>query len=210
MRALGARSVPVVSRGGEYVFAQVISDVAQFLELDEDTQPCLSPDELAGRLDRNLAAAIRFVSQMPDAHLEKQLPNRPRSWRVLMHHIFQIPVAFLDLEEQGTALDYQTLVAPPADNLVSSADIAAYGAAVRARFSGWWNRVQGEDFSVVVPTYFGETTRHELLERTVWHATQHTRQVASLLEQVGIAVDRPLTAGDIEGLPLTEKVWDEG
>lgn len=210
LRTLGARSVPVVSRGGEYVFAQVISDVVQFLGLDDDTQPCLSPLELAQRLNHNLAAAIRFVDQMPDAYLENQLPNRPRSWRVLMHHVFQIPVAFLDLEEHGTTLDYQTLVAAPPDDLLSSADIAAFGGTVRARFNAWWSRVQGEDFAGNVPTYFGETTRHEMLERTVWHSTQHTRQVASLLEQVGIAADGPLRASDIAGLPLTEKVWDDG
>ena len=48
-----------------------------------------------------------------------------------------------------------------------------------------------------------------MLERTVWHSTQHVRQAASLLEQAGIEPDRPLTAHDIQGLPLTEKVWDE-
>ena len=46
-------------------------------------------------------------------------------------------------------------------------------------------RTSGEDFEGQVPTYFGGTTRHEMLERTVWHSTQHVRQVASLLEQCG-------------------------
>ena len=49
-----------------------------------------------------------------------------------------------------------------------------------------------------------------MLERTVWHSTQHVRQLASLLEQSDIEPDRPLTAADIEGLPLTDKIWDEG
>jgi hypothetical protein len=60
-----------------------------------------------------------------------------------------------------------------------------------------------------VPTYFGGTTRHEMLERTVWHSAQHVRQIASLLDRAGVAPDRPLTADDIRGLPLTEMVWDE-
>ena len=50
-----------------------------------------------------------------------------------------------------------------------------------------------------MPTYFGGTTRHEMLERTVWHSTQHIRQIAALLEQVGIAPDAPLTARDTDG-----------
>ena len=209
LRALGARSVPVVSRGEAYVFAQVISDVVSFLGLEDDPSPELSPAALSERLSRNLEAAARFVRQMPDAHLERELPNRPRSWRVLMHHVFQIPTAFLDLEEKGEALDYALLVAPPPDSLDSSEAIAVFGEQVRARFDAWWVNVKDEDFSGQVPTYFGGTTRHEMLERTVWHSTQHVRQVASLLEQVGIAPDRPLGPADIEGLPLTENVWDE-
>ena len=61
----------------------------------------------------------------------------------------------------------------------------------------------------MVPTYFGATTRHEMLERTVWHSTQHVRQIASLLEQAGVTPDRPLTTDQIRGLPLTDKVWDD-
>jgi hypothetical protein len=50
--------------------------------------------------------------------------------------------------------------------------------------------------------------RHEMSERTVWLSTQHTRQIASLLEQAGIIPDRPLGRDDIRGLPLTDKIWD--
>ena len=60
-----------------------------------------------------------------------------------------------------------------------------------------------------MPTYFGETSRHEMFGRTVWHSTQHTRQIASLLEHGGIRPDRPLGPDDIRGLPLTDKIWDE-
>jgi len=46
-------------------------------------------------------------------------------------------------------------------------------------------------------------------ERTTWHAAQHVRQTAMLLEQFGIAPDRPLTKEDLAGLPVTGKVWDD-
>ena len=49
-----------------------------------------------------------------------------------------------------------------------------------------------------------------MMERTVWHSAQHVRQIASLLDRAGVAPDRPLTAGDIAGLPLTDTIWDEG
>ena len=146
---------------------------------------------------------------MPDDRLGDELPNRPRSWRVLMHHAFQVPTSFLNMEETGDMLTYEDLVAPPPETLKTGADIAGFGEAVRVRFRNWWKSVEGQDFSGDVPTYFGGTSRHEMLERTVWHSTQHFRQIASLLDQAGIIPDRPLTQHDIRDLPLTEKVWDE-
>jgi hypothetical protein len=209
LRRIGARSVPVVSKGDDFVFAQVIKDVVDFLELEDDTAPDLSPAELAGRYDTILEAAIRLMRQMPDARLDNELPNRPRKWRVLMHHIYQIPTAFLEMEETGRSLAYETLTAAPPDDLKTSADFADFGETVRTRFRTWWEGAAEKDFDEEVPTYFGGTTRHEMLERTVWHSAQHVRQVASLLEQAGITPDGPLGADHIRGLPLTEKVWDE-
>jgi hypothetical protein len=201
--------VPVVSRGRRFVFAQVIRDVVEFLELDEKTGPVLSPAELYERYDHVLASAIRLVRQMPDDKLETQLPNRPRSWRMVMHHIFQIPTAYLDMEEEGGTLSRERLGVRPPPEMQTSAAIADFGEGVRARLNAWWPRVAEQDFKMSVPAYFGDTTRHEMFERTVWHSAQHTRQVASLLEQAGIVPDRPLTRDDIRGLPLTDKIWDD-
>ena len=208
LQRLGARSVPVVSRGDKFIFAQVIKDVVDFLGLKDDTAPELSPDELKRRYDGILETAIGLVRAMPDDKLENQLPNRPRSWRVLMHHEFQIPVAFLDMEDTGETMIYEKLVAPPPDDMETSAAVAEFGDTVRKRFKEWADRTSGEDFSVRVQTYFGGTTRHEMLERTVWHSAQHVRQVGSLLEQADVTPVKLITAADIRGLPLTDKIWD--
>ena len=199
----------MVSRGADFVFAQVIKDVVDFLGLADDTRPELSPAELAARYLHVLGTAIRLTRQMPDGELENELPNRPRSWRVLMHHLFQIPNAFLDMDATGTPMRYEDLTAPPPGDMRSSADIAAFGERTRARFQAWWEEAGDQDFDREMEVYFGTTSRHEMLERTVWHTTQHVRQLASLLEQAGVQPDAPLSAADIAGLPLTDKVWDE-
>lgn len=144
---------------------------------------------------------------MPDEHLARELPNRPRSWRVLLHHVFQIPVAYLDMEDTGETLSYENMVGPPPDDMTTSESIARFGEDVRARFAAWGEKARGQDFAGQVPTYFGGTTRHEMLERTVWHSTQHVRQVGALLEEVGIKPAAPVTAADIKGLPLTDTIW---
>ena len=210
LRALGARSVPVVARDGRFVYAQVMSEVIAFLGLGEAGGPVLAPAALAARADVVLATAARLVRQFPDSALENVLPNRPRSWRVLAHHVFQIPVAFLEMEEKGTRLEYEVMTAAPPEDMRTGASIAAFGEAVRQRFAAWWARTAAADFTQPVETYFGGTSRHEMLERTVWHSAQHVRQLATLLESIGVAPDQPLGAAEIRGLPLTDKVWDEG
>ena len=127
-----------------------------------------------------------------------------------MHHVFQVTNAFLDMEESGNELTYESLTASPPAMLQSSSDLANFGEKIKKLFAEWWRVNRKEDFSNQVPTYFGGTTRHEMLERTVWHTAQHVRQVASLLEQVGVVPDRPLNPYQIRGLPLTETIWDEG
>lgn len=209
LQALGARSVPIVSQGDRFVYAQVIKDVVDFLGLEDDTKPTLNPDELAGRYDTVLDTAIRLVRQMPDDHLARELPNRPRSWRVLMHHVFQIPASFLDMEESGVPLAYEAMTAAPPDDMLSSEAIACFGEATQIRFNQWWADAQASDFDTEIEPYFGKTTRHEMFERVVWHTAQHVRQIASLLEQVGVSPDRPLSAADTTDLPLTDKVWDD-
>ena len=209
LRRLGARSVPIVARGDRFVFAQVIRDVVAFLGLAEDGGPALSPAQLAARYPQVLDTAIRLVRQMPDEALGRELPNRPRSYRVLLHHIFQIGAAFLDMEQKGGGLTRERLEIGPGPAM-SSGEIAVFGEGVRERFRGWWQDAKAEDFARPVEAYFGEAARHEVLERTVWHSAQHTRQLASLLERLGIAPDRPLGPADIKGLPLTDRIWDEG
>lgn len=208
LQALGARSVPVVSRDKEFVYAQVIGDVVSFLDLDDDTAPELSPPELIERYNHVLEVAVKLVAQMPDESLGNMLPDRPRSWLVLMHHVFQIPVAFLDTESTGDSLTYESFTVEPPGDMTSSAQVASFGESVRLRFKAWGERVAGEDFARTAPTYYGDTSRHEVLERTVWHSTQHVRQVASLLELAEVQTDIGLATADLAGLPLTDKIWD--
>ena len=208
LRALGAKSVPVVSRGDQFVFAQSIRDVVAFLGLDAAPGPELSPRELVERLDLILSAARRYTLQMPAAELETAQPNRPRTYRALLYHIFRIPDAFLEMTRGGT-LEYEMLVAPPPEDMRTTGDIAAYGEAVRQGILAWWRARDDETCGERVATYYGAQPLHEVLERTTWHPCQHVRQLMALLERLGIQPDRPLTAADLSGLPLPAGVWDQ-
>ena len=83
------------------------------------------------------------------------------------------------------------------------------GEQVLARAKAWWAAYPDKTCAQPTPTYFGEHPLHVVLERTVWHPAQHTRQLMLVLESLGIAPDRPLGAADLAGLPLPAKAWDE-
>ncbi|MEO8718612.1 MAG: DinB family protein [Burkholderiales bacterium] len=209
LRQLGARSVPIVARGEKFVFAQTIGDVIDFLGLKVKPQERLGPQALMQKLDLVLTAAARYVRQIPAAELDKPFRNRNRPIRVLAHHVFRIVEGFLESMQDGRELTYDRIMQDMAPSLRSPEDIARYGEGVLARAQKWWAAYPDKSCAKPMATYFGEHPVHVVLERTVWHPAQHTRQLMLVLESLGIAPDRALGAADLAGLPLPEKAWDE-
>lgn len=206
LRRLGARSVPVLSRGDGWTFAQNIAAVVKFLDLKEATGPVLPAPELVARLQFFVATAQRLIAQMPDDRLGTEVPNRPRSYRVLGHHIFRIPEVFVETA-QGATLTHESLMsAPPAD--MGSAEIAAYGAQVGARLDAWWAAQTDKSGKQTVNTYYGPQTLHEVLERTTWHCGQHVRQWVMLLGMNGVPAADPPGDDAFANLPMPSNVWD--
>ncbi|MFO1024560.1 MAG: hypothetical protein U1E70_05195 [Acetobacteraceae bacterium] len=207
LRRLGARSVPVLSRGDEWVFAQNLGHVVKFVGLQEDVGPVLSPDQLVQRLTTFLTTAVQIVRQMPDDRLETEVPNRPRSYRVLAHHIFRIPESLLETAA-GAYMDNMTSNAPPPDDMRTTAAITAYGQDVLDRVRAWWGTQADKTASATVQTYYGPQSLHELLERTTWHSGQHVRQWFMLLEMAGVTPEVRLGDAEYAGLPMPSSVWD--
>lgn len=209
LRKLGARSVPIVARGERFVFAQTIGDVIGFLGLKVKPQERLDPEALMAKLELVLTAAARYVRQIPDGELDKPFRNRNRPIRVLAHHVFGIVEGFLLSMEDGRELTYNRIMQEMPAALRTGDDIARYGESVLARAQQWWTAYPDKTCAKPMATYFGEHPVHIVLERTVWHPAQHTRQLMLVLESLGIAPERPLAAADLAGLPLPEKAWDE-
>ena len=209
LQRLGARSIPVLSRGDEFVFAQNIAQVVQFLKLNEKTGPVLSPVQLIERLEKYIDAALRIIPQMPDDKLDTQVPNRPRSYRALAHHMFRIPEAFLEIAAGAEFTSGLPTAVPNEVDMASTAALAAYGRGVRERVAGWWDETPEKACRQQVQTYYGPQRLHEVLERTTWHIGQHTRQWVMLLGMAGITADRPLGDSDFADLPMPKKVWDD-
>ena len=112
LHELGARNVPMVARGELHVSGLNLREVDAFLGLDVEAATILPSGELVQRLDGVLSAAQRYLRQLPDDQMAQQLPGRPRSYRELTHHIFQITRAFLAVT-RGGELTYESLVEAP-------------------------------------------------------------------------------------------------
>ena len=211
LEALGVRMVPLVARGTgkgvEWVSGQILRDVARIAGIEMNRE-VLPTEALRDRINGILDGAIRFSAQLPEAHLDDMLPNRPRSFRDLASHIFQIVDAFVG-ETEGTPLTVDVYYRPAPPHVRSAADLAASGIVTRARFNAWWEGHKGGDFSRKAEVYYGEQTLHDYMERAAWHSGQHTRQLMLVLEKLGIAPDRPMTDADFAGLPMPEQVWDD-
>ncbi len=209
LRKLGARSVPIVARGGKFVFAQTIGDVIKFLGLDVRQQERLSPEALMAKMDLALTAAARYVRQIPAAELDKPFRNRNRPIRALAYHVFRIVEGFLESMHDGCLLTYERIMTDAPPSVQTGEDIARYGEDVLARARQWWAACPDRSCQSPMETYFGTHPVHVVLERAVWHPAQHVRQLMLILETLGIQPDRPLSAADLAGLPLPEKAWDE-
>jgi glutaredoxin len=205
---LGAKSVPVVARGDRFVFAQAIGDVIDFLGLKVKPQERLAPEALMQRLDLVLTAATRYIRQIPADQLQKPFRNRNRPIRALAFHVFRIVEGFLESMQDGAELTYDRIMRDNAPASLTTDDLARYGEDVLERAKAWWAAYPDKSCARPMPTYFGEHPVHVVLERTVWHPAQHTRQLMLILESLGIAPDRPLSAADLAGLPLPERAWD--
>ena len=204
------RTVPVVALGQQYVFAQNLEDVAEFVGLQGTGHTPLPPGQLILKWVLVLRAVQRYIRQVPAARLdERVIDNRDRSIRLMGHHVFRIAEAFLETTVDGVEYSAQLANQPPADGTFTTGpEIAAYGDGVNKRLQQWWDGLADKSCEGKVKTFFGLQPIHALFERSTWHSAQHARQLAAVLERFGIEPEVRLTKEDLAGLPLPEGLWE--
>jgi glutaredoxin len=206
----GLKRVPIVAKGDAWVDGQSLKDIARLVGIAYQATRQLPPVELVARLLAVIDGATRYVGQIAPADLEGTiLPNRPRSLTQLSYHLLNVADAFVEHEE-GIALTFAAYCREPAPGTMSKAELLAYGERVRGRVAGWW-QASGptRDWRAAADVYYAEQTLHDYLERTTWHAGQHTRQLMwTMADQLALVVDRPLGAETFAGLPMPDSIWD--
>ena len=204
----GLRKVPVLAKGDRYAFGQMLEPFAKFVGLPVPGADGLSPEQLYRKYQMVFAAGQRYARQFPaERFRERVIPHRERVIRTLCYHVFRIGEAFL---ETWNGAEYSMKIADnePPDSMQTGDDIARYGASVWQRYEAWWSGLEDRNLSRVLKTYYGDTVAHKVFERVTWHSAQHCRQLVAVLERMEIPPNGPLSAADLAGLPLPERLWE--
>lgn len=197
-------------RGDRFIWAQNLRDLAAFLDLGDRLPQPLADEALIERYLLVLRSARGLLAQLPQAALpERMMAFRDRTNRTLASHISRIAEGFLDTVEGGWVHDPMDIDFQDADPVLASREsMLGYADRVIARLQAWQQRFRPELAESTVPTTSGPQTLRWLLERSTLHSAQHARQLQWVLEDRGIAIERPLTAQDLAGLPLPERLFE--
>ena len=164
LSSLGVRTVPVVVRGREFVFAQSLEDVATFVGISHAANR-LPTDVLFSRWERILEIALITVGTLHDEELQiRPVDERPRTIRDLAYHIFQVPEAFLRVVNEG--LEDWTIVANvDAPSNISIPEIITYGKTQLEGVRTWWRDLEERSGSQLLKMFYGTHSLHSFLER---------------------------------------------
>lgn len=210
LRKLGLKRIPLAVRGRHWADGQVLADLARIGGIEFAEPNMLPPAEMAARSDRVMASAALLSGRFPDADLGLQLPSRPRSYKQLAGHIFQIFEMFLETVEDGRHFEYAAYFRDVPEEVRTTADLVRFGTDIRERFAAWWRRSGRDlDFTGKADVYYGDVSLHEFFERTLWHAAHHTRQLAEVIGNLGLPTDGRLEPADLAGLPVPDHVYDD-
>lgn len=206
---LGARSLPVVSRGSRFVFAQSLDEVAAFVGREPAAAVRLPPEELMRRWLEILAVARSLALQIPVDKLAYQpVANRDRAMLELAYHTFQIPDVFVR-NANGEFEDWAHFVnLPPPDDVRTNADIVAFADKATASLEDWWQGLADRSCTWPVRTYYGVRQAWELLERQTWHSAQHTRQIQAVLAGFRLPLSKTVDPALHVGLPMPVGLWE--
>ena len=139
LRRFGVKLVPVVAKGDQWANGAVFRDVAKVAGFDYSSHKMLEPQIMAEKIKKINFFAGEFLNQIPEDKLDTLLPGRPRSYRQLVYHVFNIPDV-LDRVEHNKPYTYEALLSILPKEMKTKSDLMDYGKRVYERFDKWWKR----------------------------------------------------------------------
>lgn len=198
--------VPAACVGDTCVNGVNLTDVAALIGIDYSPPEMLSPADLMARYRRVIDALCALIEQIPPQRADFTLPGRDRDIVTLAGHAGCVMRYFLGKYDDD---DYDQFFDDLEPGYRDAPSLVAFARESLRRTETWWHDDGHDDpLDRVAPLYWGPRTLAEGFEREVWHTAQHTRQLAYMLEQVGVEPQGALTPEDLAGLPLPERIFD--
>lgn len=235
IQKLGIKSVPVVVKGDRHALGRDLGQVDDLVGLKREGS-LIPAGELVERTIRILTAWARFAKQLPPSHYDDRTPGMelvkafilpdgqvlrhadgtpyvPHMTSIgmirhVLHHAEKIKVAFEDPKSRvfsDEVLNSQCGEPSPA---LSLEQLLLIGNEVTESIRRCWSNASQETLDTVIQTMMGPLTVHQVLMRETYSVAQHTRQVMTLVIDLGIEPDGPLEEKDFSGLNVPKNVWD--
>lgn len=196
--------LPATCVGDRCVNGLDLAAVADLVGVPYEPRPMMTPAELYARYDLNMGVGLGLITEMTPEVVRFKLEGRDRDILGVAYQVAMLGRSFLGAyyDDKHTTEYY---LKP--ENVTDRDEVLAMGNETRALMRKWWEEDGQYDlFDRVIQTYWGYPTMHEVLEREVWHTTQHARQMEYALERCGISPVHHLGDEHLAGLPLPERV----
>lgn len=202
----GLRGLPVVRKGERFSYVQSLDAVAEFLEISRGGRRRLTQDEFLDRWEQVLDHAQAIISGFSEELLNRPVTvTRPRLIKVLASHVFQIPEVFVRIIEEGL-VETEDLQNEARPEIVTRDDLLSYIEATMATFRDWRKRGGAAAIPEQILTYYGRHPSYQVLERAVWHSTQHARQLDAVA--AGVGWEPRIPPEMYLDLPMPKRLWE--
>lgn len=207
-KALGPGALPVTVVGDVIVVGFNRRELERAFSLGHGVRTSMGAATLLAGYERILGAFLRANRQVPDEKLAWKSPERDRTLRGFIYHVYDRPNLVLDGVRTGV-YRYEDIQAAytTAEELETAEAVARYGEGVLKRLREFLGNATEEELDRSIDSYQGVASVRDLLDLALGHAAHHLRQLYHYFERLGITPEAPLGGDDFAGIPLPSRLF---
>lgn len=208
LAALGLTTLPVTVVGDQVIVGFDRPRLAAAVGGDRTEGPAPDAAWLLERYQRVFGGFSRAARQVPDDRLDWKSPERDRTLRMFLFHVYDRPDLMLRGLTTGVYRYEDVLEGyERAEACRTTAALVDGGDELLDRVCAFLRTATPEALAQPIDSYQGVLPIGDLLLLGLGHAAHHLRQLYHYFGLLGITPDAPLTDRDYEGIPLPKAVF---
>ncbi len=208
LAALGLRTLPVTVAGGQAIVGFDRPKLAAALGLGRVERQAADAALLLERYQRVFVGFSRAARQVPDEKLDWKSPERDRTLRKFLFHVYDRPDLMLQGRQTGV-YRYEDVMKgyDRAEAYRTTAALVDRGDQLLTGVYAFLRAATPAEMAQPIDSYQGVLGVGELLVLGLAHAAHHLRQLYHYFGLLGITAESPLREGDFEGIPLPKETF---